>query len=220
VEAAAARWREAGTGDAARAQALDALMLRLDALATRLDAATEVQARLFSDALARGQAAAEAADARAEARLATLAGQVAAGIERQAERVAELETHFAAARDAGGAALAETLAEHARHLGAGLDTTGGMVREAAELVRAGGAELSAVAEMFADAVDRYRDASEGWRKTLVGLEDALARGGTGAGEAGQIMGTYLDQTREIFGDALRFQRELFSELRALRGATT
>ena len=95
-----------------------------------------------------------------------------------------------------------------------------MVREAAELVRAGGAELSAVAEMFADAVDRYRESSDSWRQTLGGLEDALARGGSGSGEAGQIMGNYLDQTREIFGDALRFQRELFSELRALRGATT
>ena len=35
------------------------------------------------------------------------------------------------------------------------------------------------------------------------------------------VGEYLDQTREVFGDALRFQRELFSELRALRsGAPT
>ena len=40
-------------------------------------------------------------------------------------------------------------------------------------------------------------------------------------EAGRLVGEYLDQTREVFGDALRFQRELFSELRALRsGAPT
>jgi hypothetical protein len=220
VEAAAARWHEAGLRDAARDQALEALLLRLDALAARLDATGELHSRLFTEAMQSGRAAAEAAEARAEARLATLGQQVAVSIERQAERLAELETHFTQAREAGGSALAATLSDHAKHLGEGLDTTGAMVREAAELVRAGGAELSAVAEMFADAVDRYRESSDSWRQTLGGLEDALARGGSGSGDAGQIMGHYLDQTREIFGDTLRFQRELFSELRALRGAAT
>ena len=164
--------------------------------------------------------AAEVAEARAEARLATLGQSIAISIDRQAERLAEFELHFAQAREAGGSALAATLAEHARHLGEGLDATGALVREAADLVRSGGAELSAVAEMFADAVDRYRESSDAWRQVLGGLEDALSRGGASSGEAGQLMGSYLDQTREIFGDTMRFQRELFSELRALRGAST
>ena len=220
VEAAAARWHEAGLRDAAREAALEALFHRLDTLATRLDAAVEVQTRLWGEAMEHTRDAAEVAEARAEARLATLGQSIAISIDRQAERLAEFELHFAQAREAGGSALAATLAEHARHLGEGLDATGALVREAADLVRSGGAELSAVAEMFADAVDRYRESSDAWRQVLGGLEDALSRGGASSGEAGQLMGSYLDQTREIFGDTMRFQRELFSELRALRGAST
>lgn len=217
VEAAAARWQASDAREEARSQALDALFERLATLADRLEHATTTQSRLWSEALAHSRESAEAAEARAEARLAVLGQQVATSITHQAERLAAFETALQAARDAGGASLAATLSDHARQLGTGLDTTGAMVREAAELVRAGGAELSAVAEMFADAVDRYRESSETWRQMLGGLEDALSRGGAGAGEAGALLGSYLDQTREVFGDALRFQRELFTELRALRG---
>jgi hypothetical protein len=151
-------------------------------------------------------------------RLAGLEARVESAVDAQAERLAAFEARLITERGASAEALARSLVDHATSLGAGLDGTGVLVREAAELVKSGGAELSAVAGLFADSVDRYREANEHWRRTLVGLEEALQRGGGGeGGETGQLLGHYLDQTREIFGDTLRFQRELFSELRALRG---
>ena len=70
--------------------------------------------------------------------------------------------------------------------------------------------------MFADAVDGYRASNEHWLGALGQLQAVLDQDGDQA--AGAIVGEYLDQTREVFGDALRFQRELFTELRNLRGA--
>jgi hypothetical protein len=74
--------------------------------------------------------------------------------------------------------------------------------------------MSAVAEMFGRAVDRYREANERWLASLPALEEAALRGSNG--EGGDLLGAYLDQTREVFDHSLQFQRELFSELRALR----
>ena len=185
---------------AVRAQALEA---REDDRAARMDA-------LETARLARADALLEA--------LASLEGRVQASVDAQANRLAEFESRLAAERGASAQSLAEHLTTHATALGAGLDSTGALVREAADLVRAGGAELSAVAGLFGDSVDRYREASEHWRRTLVGIEEALHRSSTvGGGELGPALGTYLDQTREVFSDTLRFQRELFAELRALRG---
>ena len=95
-----------------------------------------------------------------------------------------------------------------------LEATSGVVSEAADLLRSGGAELSAVAEMFTEAVDGYRESNERWLAALGHLESTLDSNGDGS--AGAIVGEYLDQTREVFGDAMRFQRELFTELRAMR----
>ena len=196
---------------AVRAQALEA---REDDRAARMDA-------LETARLARADALETARLARADAlleALASLEGRVQASVDAQANRLAEFESRLAAERGASAQSLAEHLTTHATALGAGLDSTGALVREAADLVRAGGAELSAVAGLFGDSVDRYREASEHWRRTLVGIEEALHRSSTGGGgELGPALGTYLDQTREVFSDTLRFQRELFAELRALRG---
>ena len=96
-----------------------------------------------------------------------------------------------------------------------LTGAGTLVNSGAELLQTGGAELSAVAEMFATAVDSYRQASERSLTALVSVEQALARQD---GEAASLLREYLDQTREIFGGAMRFQEELFKELRALRSA--
>jgi len=114
--------------------------------------------------------------------------------------------------------MAERLTAHARDLGEGLRNTTALVRESADLLRAGGAEMAAVAEMFTAAVDRYRDASERWLDSLGSIEEALER--KGRGDAADLLGAYLDQTREVFDHSLRFQRELFTELRALRTRTS
>ena len=61
-------------------------------------------------------------------------------------------------------------------------------------------------------------ADVGHESQIVGaIEEALER--KGRGEATELLGAYLDQTREVFDHALRFQRELFTELRALKGAS-
>jgi hypothetical protein len=135
-------------------------------------------------------------------------------IDTQAERLHTFEAQLAAERGASTSALAERLTEHARGLGESLGATAAMVRDASDLLRAGSAEMGAVAEMFTHAVDRYREASDRWLENLGAIEDAIAR--KEGGEAADLLGTYLAQTREVFDHSLQFQRELFTELRALR----
>jgi hypothetical protein len=79
------------------------------------------------------------------------------------------------------------------------------------------AEMAAVAEMFAGAVDRYREAGDRWLDSLGAIEEALER--KGRGDTADLLGAFLDQTREVFECSLRFQREPYSELRALRSRT-
>ena len=153
---------------------------------------------------------------RSTAQLHSVTDAVAESVRTQAEQLAVFETQLAEARARSGEALAERLTAHADGLAGKLDATTTVVGEASDLLRAGGAELSAVAEMFTEAVDSYRESNERWLAALGHLETTLdARGdGTAAG----VVGEYLDQTREVFGDAMRFQRELFTELRAMRGS--
>lgn len=92
---------------------------------------------------------------------------------------------------------------------------GTLVKQGAELLQSGGAELAAVAEMFASAVDGYRQASDHSLAALARVEQALARQDA---DAAGILREYLDQSREIFGGAMQFQEALFQELRALKGA--
>jgi hypothetical protein len=84
-------------------------------------------------------------------------------------------------------------------------------------VRTGGVELAAFVEMFAGAVDRYRDASERWLDNLTAIESAIEQ--RSGGEAVDLLGAYIEQTREVFDHALAFQRELFGELKQLRAAS-
>ncbi|MEZ4466092.1 MAG: hypothetical protein R3F43_16980 [bacterium] len=186
----------------ARADGTGAVVERLGALVERLGQDAEEQTRR----LAAGEAA-------AQARLAALAETLERTLVTQAERLAVLEKRLADAQGSTGRALAERLGAHAEDLGQRLSATGLVVREAADLLRGGGAELSAVAEMFTAAVDGYRETSERSLTALARLEEVLAR--TDSDAVGRMVGEYLDQTREIFGDAVRFQRELFTELRAV-----
>ncbi|MCA9540914.1 MAG: hypothetical protein KC620_18565, partial [Myxococcales bacterium] len=156
-----------------------------------------------------------ATESAAQARVLALAERVEAAVTAQASRLAAFEARLAEAGHATSTALSSTFADQTGALATRLDDTAQAVHGAAELLRGGGAELAAVAEMFAEAVDGYRDSNERWLSTLGEIEAALHR--TGPEQTGRMMGEYLDQTREVFGDALRFQRELFRELRALRG---
>ena len=82
------------------------------------------------------------------------------------------------------------------------------------LVLAGGAEMSAVAEAFSSSVAEHREAAQNWLDDLGRVEEAVTRQGEGA--AAEALGEHLTHTHEIFDRQLRFQRELFDQLRALR----
>jgi hypothetical protein len=133
----------------------------------------------------------------------------------QADRLTEFEQRLEASRAASAERLGAQLVNHASAIGANLGATATLVEEGAGLLRAGGAEMSAVAEMFTTAVDRYRDASDRCVARLAELDEAVDRAGKKA--AIELLTDYLDQTREVFEHSLEVQRELFAELRALRG---
>ena len=214
VDAAGERLARRAQADAARDARLDALLDRLAHTSEAITEASRLQgAGLASFVDASAERAAER-EARTEARLLSMIEHAEGILEQQAARFMELESKLDLARGASAEALGEQLVAHARGLGESLDATAAMVAQAADLVRAGGAEMSAVAEMFGGAVDRYREANDRWLASFPALEEAVNRGSNG--EGGDLLGAYLDQTREVFDHSLQFQRELFSELRALR----
>ena len=218
VEGAGARLESRALADAVRDGRIDALIAALGDTAGRVGAGVETQASRL-DALANAaEARAAGSEARAEERLARLAAAVQRAVSGQDERLAAFESRLEQERGAGAEALAARLGDHARGLGESLGATAALVEGASDLLRAGSAEMVSVAEMFTLAVDRYREASDRWLDNLGVIEDAIARkDGT---EAADVLGAYLAQTREVFDYSLQFQRELFTELRALRARTS
>ncbi len=89
-------------------------------------------------------------------------------------------------------------------------------QEASEAVRAGGGELSAAAEMFAESVDRHRSAANFWLESLGAVEAAVQEAGEHA--AADVLAEQLSATHELFSQQLVFHRELFDQLRSLRAA--
>jgi DNA-binding ferritin-like protein len=190
---------------------------RFASLAEQVRGGLEAQAALIRDFTAASAAQVAESDARAAARLDALIQASEQVLLGQGERLLAFEQRLEGSRGAGAEALADKLAGFARGLGEELRQTATLVREASDLLRAGGAEMATVAEMFTGAVDRYRDASDRWLGNLGAIEDAIARKD---GSADGLLGAYLDQTREVFDHSLQFQRELFLELRALKSKTS
>ncbi len=201
-EAAAALVESSATRLAAQVERDDARDIRLDALATRLQQTAT---------------ALTTADTTTQKRLTRLANAAEEALTRQTEEMSAFEARIASSNLRQQSSLATQLSQHTQGAGAQLEQTTTVIAKAAELLRAGSGELSAVAELFSDAVDAWRDNSERMLTTLSELESTL--GENGRDDAEQMVGEYVDQTREVFGDAMRFQRELFTELRALRDQT-
>jgi hypothetical protein len=132
----------------------------------------------------------------------------------QAERLARFEAQLQAAQQGHGQELSEQLRAHAADLGRGLEGTGALVREAANLLKASSVELGAVGEAFARSVEQQREAASTWLESLGELEGAVERAGRGA--AADALGDQLASTQEVFARQLQFQRELFEQLRSLR----
>jgi hypothetical protein len=133
---------------------------------------------------------------------------------RQAGLLTGFEEKLAAQRETEIEQTRTLLLAHAEQLAGRLGETSGLVREAAGLVKAGGAEMSAVAEMFGSAVDRHREAAGSWLESLSEVDAAVEQAGRGA--AADALREQLASTQEVFARQLEFERELFEQLRALR----
>jgi len=171
---------------------------------------SEVLERLERDGATRREAAAErlealdarlreAEEARSErlgAWAHALQGELTGAVSQLAERLAEQ--------------LDERAAETTRELAAQRE----QLREAGELVHAGGAELCTTAGAFAAALERQQESAREW---LVGLGETEARlDAAGEAAAARALEARLDETQELFARQLEFQRELYAQLAALR----
>lgn len=200
--AAAAEQVSARTSEVLTQQAVHRAELEAKWLEAR-DATERAQAERAEAVISGLAAAAEQVSSRA--------GEM---LTEQAARQAAIEAKWQQERDGSAARLLVLLEEHAAGLAEGLGATRTLVDEAAGLLRASGAEMGAVAEVFTGAVDRYRDASAATLTALASVDEAVDRAGKKA--AIELLTDYLDQTREVFEHSLEVQRELFAELRALR----
>jgi hypothetical protein len=214
LDEARTRWSSEHEAQRAQADRLGALVGQLDALSKSLEQSQLAQAALIGD-LGTSQAEAIAALSRDAAQsVRAVVEELPKVVERSG---AQLEAFAASAEKRHEEALASLggkLEAHAAGVVAALAENVALVREAGDLLRASTGEVATMAELFSASVDRYRAASDTWLEGLASLRSASDR--AAAVEAQDLLGAYLDQTREVFDHSLQFQRQLFSELRALR----
>jgi hypothetical protein len=139
-------------------------------------------------------------------------------IDAQATRFAALESAIAEGRNEHAGALASQLTQHAEALEQKLSTTLDVVQDSAAIWQASSAEMHAVAKLFADSIERQREASDALIESLGDVEGAVERAGQHA--AHDALSDQLSATQEVFAKQLQFQRELFEQLRALRPSSS
>ncbi len=154
-------------------------------------------------------------------RLSALAEKIDARFGEYVDSLQSFEAKLDEVRGEDASKHTAALEAQAREFSKALEATGEAVQKAAGHVGAGGMELEAVAEMFAAAVDQYREISEKWLENLAAVVDRPAAQAAAPTENAELMGGYLDQTRAAFDESLKIQRqmqqEMFSELKTLRG---
>jgi hypothetical protein len=232
------------TSIAEQKKALDSLLAesanQLSVLSERAQAgAAQALQRIIEVTDAQGQRfAALSAEISATQSLQTegLAGELTAHAERLTDKVGEQADKLTQGLSAQATALTQSLSVQADRLtqtlaaqsqqlttdlvaqtervAAGLGGASKIVEEAAELLKASGVEMTAVAEMFGKSVERQRETAKTWLESLGELEGAIERVGRGA--AADALGDQLASTQEVFARQLQFQRELFEQLRTLR----
>ena len=136
--------------------------------------------------------------------------------QQQAARLAEFSERLGDHRAEQARALSEQLTAHASELEQRLAKTSALVEEAAACWQASTVEMQTVADVFAKSVDRQREASDAWLESLGEVEGAVERAGKHA--ARDALTDQLASTQEVFARQLQFQRELFEQLRTLRGS--
>jgi hypothetical protein len=229
-------------------KALDSLLgesaNQLSTLSERAQAgAAQALQRIIEVADAQGQRfAALSAEISASQSLQTegLAAELTAHAERLTDKVGEQADKLTQGLSAQATALTQSLSAQAdrltqslaaqsqqlttdliaqtEHIAAGLGGASKVVEDAAELLKASGVEMTAVAEMFGKSVERQRETARTWLESLGELEGAIERVGRGA--AADALGDQLASTQEVFARQLQFQRELFEQLRTLRSGST
>jgi hypothetical protein len=137
-------------------------------------------------------------------------------VEAQAMRFAALESALSEGRSEQASALATQLTQHAEDLEQKLSTTLNVVQDSAAIWQASSAEMHVVAKLFADSIERQREASDALIESLGDVEGAVERAGQHA--AHDALSDQLSATQEVFAKQLQFQRELFEQLRALRAS--
>jgi hypothetical protein len=202
---------------------------RAETLIERLDGSDESQRARVESLIQRLDGSDESQRARVEALIAQLAvldesqrARVESLIERLAEsdesqraRVESLQKGLATLLEEQAHALGVDLQKQAKGFGEGIEVARDALVEAANTVTVAGAELSALAESFGVSVEHHREGAKAWLESLGELEAAIVHAGEGA--AAEALTNHLAHTQELFDRQLRFQRELFAQLRALRG---
>jgi len=197
----------------------ESLATSMERVVASAQAAPEAAARVIDDAAARLKAQSEA-DAERDALLLemvekfdALAKAIDARAAEHHERVAGLEEKLQLTYAQTAESWSEKLVEHQKAIEEAASQTNTFVREAAEALQRGGADLTSMSELFGTSVDRYRDASEKWLTGLSVLRAAAER--AAQADAQDMLAAYLEQTREVFDSTLQFQRQLFNELRRI-----
>ncbi|HEY6878482.1 MAG TPA: hypothetical protein VI299_10715 [Polyangiales bacterium] len=194
-----------------------AALERVEQSASLLDGAIQRQGDGLEALVERvGHLLPQLADA-AQAGAAETLQRLSESAEQQAQRFTALEAALERSRSEHAHGLAEQLAKHASELEERLAKAGNSVQEAAAHWQASSVEMQAVAELFATSVERQREASDAWLESLGEVESAVERAGRHA--ARDALSDQLASTQEVFARQLQFQRELFEQLRTLRGAS-
>jgi hypothetical protein len=201
-------------------KAVDALVgavtKRIEALDGQTKTGHEEQRKAVESLFAALARRAEALDAQMRSGHELLIGEIQRGASEHTARAGALEREVGAALSLQAERVVQVLETNTRGLGALFEPMAAAVRDAAAGVSAGGAELSAVAEMFAAAVDRHREGANEWLTGLGTIEGAIARvADEGAGSA---LDEQLDRARELYDAQLQFHRELLMQLRGVHVA--
>ncbi|HKU43769.1 MAG TPA: hypothetical protein VJR89_36670, partial [Polyangiales bacterium] len=197
-------------------RALSALQ-RVDRSADLLDDAIARQGQGMSELLERVAQLLPELSAAAQSGAASTVTQLRELAEQQATRWLELERSLDRGRELQARAFADELTSHAAELESRLTRTGEAVHEAAAIWQSSSAEMQAVAQLFASSVERQREASDAWLESLGQIEAAVEHAGRRS--ASDALADQLASTHELFARQLQFQRELFEQLRGLRGST-
>lgn len=192
---------------------------RLGELVKTLEQELAAASQTFVTAMSETTSSTRETEARAAASFATLAktaDEVAASARAQAEAIAQLASVSSSGLEDAEKRAEARLEALTTALGGKLGETSDVVREAAASVQAASIELGATAEAFVSAVERNQRAAEEWLANLGRVEAAVAEAGEEA--ASDTLAQHLAHMHDVFERQLRFQQEVFDQLRALRGA--